>query len=68
MLPYAKRLDPGENGEIFARIARVYDDGASIRAIAAKTGRSYGFIHRLLAERPDVTFRERGGANRNRTT
>jgi transposase len=68
VLPYAKRLNPKDHGEAFARIARAYDDGASIRTIAARTGRSYGFIHRLLAERPDVTFRERGGANRHRTT
>ena len=29
---------------------RMYDKGASIRAIADKHGKSYGFVHRVLAE------------------
>jgi len=38
-----------------------YDAGESIRALAAATGRSYGFIHRILTE-TGVTLRGRGGA------
>ena len=42
-----------------------YLSGESIRALAADTGRSYGFIHRLLTEH-DVELRGRGGATRSR--
>ncbi len=42
-----------------------YDDGASIRALAAETGRSYGFVHRILSE-SEVSLRSRGGATRGR--
>ncbi len=38
-----------------------YDAGESIRSLATATGRSYGFIHRLLTE-TGVTLRGRGGA------
>jgi hypothetical protein len=40
-----------------------YDSGASIRALAEETGRSYGGVHRLL-EDAKTTFRSRGGAPR----
>jgi hypothetical protein len=40
-----------------------YDAGESIRSLAASTGRSYGFIHRILTEN-GVTLRGRGGATR----
>jgi hypothetical protein len=42
-----------------------YSSGESIRALAASTGRSYGFIHRILAE-SGVSLRSRGGATRGR--
>ena len=38
-----------------------YGAGSSIRKIAEETGRSYGFVHRLLVE-AGVTLRKRGGA------
>ena len=38
-----------------------YDAGESIRSLATATGRSYGFIHRMLTE-TGVTLRGRGGA------
>jgi Helix-turn-helix domain len=44
-----------------------YDSGESIRSIAASTGRSYGFVHRILTE-TGVTLRGRGGATRSRKT
>lgn len=44
-----------------------YEGGASIRELAAETGRSYGFVHRLLVE-SGVTLRGRGGAPRSRST
>lgn len=46
-----------------ADLRRQYEGGTSIRALADHLGRSYGFVHRLLAEQ-GVTFRARGGATR----
>ena len=40
-----------------------YDAGESIRSLATSTGRSYGFIHRMLTE-TGVALRGRGGATR----
>ncbi|MUM22787.1 transcriptional regulator [Mycobacterium sp. CBMA271] len=40
-----------------------YEKGASIRVLAAQSGRSYGYIHRALVE-SGVTLRGRGGPNR----
>lgn len=48
---------------IRAQIARKYARGMSIRELAEETGRSYGFIHRLLRE-SDVQMRPRGGNTR----
>lgn len=42
-----------------------YDGGSSIRSLAAETGRSYGFVHRILSEN-EVSLRSRGGATRGR--
>ena len=39
--------------------------GESIRALAAETGRSYGFVHRMLSE-SGVALRGRGGATRGK--
>jgi hypothetical protein len=46
-------------------LAKRYDGGESIRALANATGRSYGFIHRILTE-TGVTLRGRGGATRGK--
>lgn len=43
-----------------------YEGGASIRAIAESSGRSYGFVHRLLSE-SETPLRGRGGATRGRS-
>jgi len=40
-----------------------YAAGESIRSLATATGRSYGFIHRILTE-TGVVLRGRGGATR----
>jgi hypothetical protein len=42
-----------------------YESGESIRALAQATGRSYGFVHRMLSE-SGVTLRGRGGATRGK--
>ncbi len=46
---------------------RRYRDGASIREIARDTGRSYGFVHRILTE-GRANLRGRGGPRRRKTT
>jgi Helix-turn-helix domain len=45
-------------------LGKRYDAGESIRSLAASTGRSYGFVHRILTE-TGVKLRGRGGATRN---
>lgn len=54
-----------DRSRLAAEIKRRYDAGESIRIIAAATGRSYGFVHRLLTE-TGVNLRGRGGATRGR--
>jgi Helix-turn-helix domain len=44
-------------------LGKRYVSGESIRALAESTGRSYGFVHRLLRE-TGVELRRRGGATR----
>jgi hypothetical protein len=62
-----RRVSGGERSALAADLTRRYAAGASIRALAADTGRSYGFVHRLLREN-DVTLRGRGGATRGKAT
>jgi hypothetical protein len=45
---------------------RRYGRGDSIRKIARDTGRSYGFVHRVLVE-GGATLRGRGGPRPRRT-
>ncbi|MER6076184.1 helix-turn-helix domain-containing protein [Streptomyces sp. NPDC001817] len=60
----ARRLVPGpERDRVAAELKARYEAGASIRALAAEADRSYGGVHRLLAD-AGVTFRSRGGATR----
>lgn len=44
-----------------------YEAGASIRSLANRTGRSYGFVHKVLAESGTV-LRSRGGPNRKKSS
>lgn len=49
-------------------LAKKYEEGASIRVLAEQTGRSYGFVHRVLSE-TGMRLRARGGvtgAKRNK--
>ncbi|WP_112139406.1 helix-turn-helix domain-containing protein [Glycomyces dulcitolivorans] len=65
----AAKTDPNrqvrgdERRELTERVTTAYDQGRSIRDIASAIGRSYGFVHRLLAE-AGVDFRTRGGARK----
>jgi predicted transcriptional regulator len=58
-----KRITGGERTKLAADLKKRYDSGTSIRDLAADTGRSYGFVHRVLTE-SGVTLRGRGGATR----
>ncbi len=63
--PNVQRVTGEERAALSERLAQKYSAGASIRELAASTGRSYGFVHRVLTE-ADVTLRGRGGAVRDR--
>lgn len=59
------RVIGGERDKLSATLRKRYDGGASIRELASSTGRSYGFIHRILVE-SGATLRGRGGATRKK--
>lgn len=59
------RITGGDRTKLAADLKRKYSSGASIRELAAETGRSYGFIHRMLSE-SGVPLRGRGGATRGK--
>lgn len=48
--------------QLVHELRSAYERGASIRALVASTGRSYGSIHSLLRE-SGATMRSRGGPN-----
>jgi hypothetical protein len=56
-----QRLTPEERQDFADRVIKAYREGASIRALMRESGRSYGAIHRILAETPGVRMRSRGG-------
>jgi hypothetical protein len=64
-LKKGSRVTGAERDKLSATLAKKYNNGTSIRALAATTGRSYGFIHRVLTE-SGVTLRGRGGATRGK--
>lgn len=59
------RVTGADRTKLAADLQKRYNAGESIRALAASTGRSYGFIHRILVE-SEVSLRSRGGATRGR--
>ncbi len=52
-----------DRSKLATTLRKRYDSGESIRSLAASTGRSYGFVHRILTE-TGATLRGRGGATR----
>lgn len=64
-LKKGSRVTGMERDRLAGELKRKYDDGESIRALAASTGRSYGFVHRMLSE-GGASLRGRGGATRGR--
>lgn len=59
------RISGGQREKLAADLRKKYENGKSIRDLAGETGRSYGFVHRLLSE-SGVQLRGRGGATRGR--
>ncbi len=57
------RVTGVDRSKLATTLGKRYDSGESIRSLAASTGRSYGFVHRILTE-TGVTLRGRGGATR----
>ena len=59
------RVTGADRSKLATDLKKRYDDGESIRALANATGRSYGFVHRILTE-TGVSLRGRGGATRGK--
>jgi Helix-turn-helix domain len=59
------RVTGADRTKLAGDLKKRYDAGESIRALASATGRSYGFVHRILSE-TGVSLRGRGGATRGR--
>jgi hypothetical protein len=57
------RVTGPDRAKLATDLKQRYDAGESIRSLALATGRSYGFIHRILTEH-GVSLRGRGGAAR----
>ncbi len=49
-LKKGSRVTGAAREKLAADLKKKYDSGASIRALAEETGRSYGFVHRMLSE------------------
>ncbi|HEV7754924.1 MAG TPA: helix-turn-helix domain-containing protein [Mycobacteriales bacterium] len=66
-LAKGRRVTGTERTSLAKDLTRRYAAGESIRALAEATGRSYGFVHRVLTE-SGATLRGRGGSTRTRKT
>lgn len=63
--PKGARVTGKSRDKLTTQLKKQYEAGASIRSLAQSTGRSYGFVHKVLVE-SDVKLRGRGGANRRK--
>jgi predicted transcriptional regulator len=59
------RVTGDDRAKLAGELKKKYTSGSSIRALAEETGRSYGFVHRVLSE-SGVPLRGRGGATRGK--
>ena len=59
------RITGADRSKLAGELTKKYQQGSSIRALAEETGRSYGFVHRILTE-SEVSLRSRGGATRGK--
>jgi DNA invertase Pin-like site-specific DNA recombinase len=64
-LTKGRRVTGAERDKLASDLKKKYESGVSIRALASSTGRSYGFVHRILNE-SGATLRGRGGATRGK--
>jgi hypothetical protein len=64
-LSKGRRITGNDRDRLAADLRKKYDSGKSIRELAASTGRSYGFVHRILSE-SGASLRGRGGATRGK--
>jgi UDP-sulfoquinovose synthase len=67
LLKRGTRVTGVDRTKLAADLKEQYESGASIRALAAATGRSYGFVFRILTEN-GVRLRGRGGATKGSTS
>ncbi|PSL03631.1 transcriptional regulator [Haloactinopolyspora alba] len=59
------RISGGQRDKLASDLKKKYESGRSIRELATETGRSYGFVHRVLSE-SGANLRGRGGATRGK--
>lgn len=59
------RVSGTQRTKLVGDLRKAYERGATIRALAEQTGRSYGFVHRVLSE-AGIVLRGRDGATRAR--
>lgn len=64
-VPKGKRLTGPDLEKLTKEVTKLYNKKMSIREIAEMTGRSYGAVHRMLAE-SGTALRSRGGATRGK--
>ena len=64
-LKKGSRVTGDERGKLASDLKEKYEAGQSIRLLAESSGRSYGFVHRILTE-SGATLRGRGGATRKK--
>jgi len=60
------RVTGGDRDKLATDLKKRYEGGESIRLLAQSSGRSYGFVHRILNE-SGVALRGRGGATRKKS-
>lgn len=63
--PRGKQLPAAERARAASILRKRYDQGESIRQLAAYSGYSIGLVRTLLLE-TDVTLRPKGGGGRSR--
>jgi hypothetical protein len=66
-LKKGSRVTGGEREKLATDLKKKYEGGQSIRLLAESSGRSYGFVHRILSE-SGATLRGRGGATRKKAS
>ncbi len=64
-LKKGSRVTGGDRDKLAEDLKKRYEGGESIRLLAESSGRSYGFVHRILNE-SGATLRGRGGATRRK--